>query len=235
MRIALVASLVSPMRAAEANGPHAVIIDLARGLAARGHRVTVYAAAGSAADGVDVVEIPVEPEARGAELQFAGSADGDATAALNRGFARLFARLRHDAPDVVSQHAFDAAAIALAEGMPVLHTLHLPPIVSEVVAAARVTRASLATVSNAARESWLRAGVGHLGVLRNGVPDAEPARGITVPIGLIASATYLARGLDRDAIRARAQRQLGVEKMVDAYERALTTVAALDQTAALAS
>ena len=31
MRIALTASLVSPILEAEANGPHAVIVDLARG------------------------------------------------------------------------------------------------------------------------------------------------------------------------------------------------------------
>lgn len=127
MRVAVVDSLVSPIRSAEASGPHVVIVDLARGLAARGHRVSVYAAADSVANGVDIVEIPVEPESGGARLQVGrGSADG-ATAALNRGFARLYARLDADAPDAVSQHAFDAAAISLAEGMPVLHTLHLPP------------------------------------------------------------------------------------------------------------
>ncbi|MGH2417734.1 MAG: hypothetical protein ACRDFY_05325, partial [Candidatus Limnocylindria bacterium] len=107
MRIALVASLVSPLRLAEANGPHAVIVDLARGLAGCGHRVTVYAAAGSAAAGVRIVEVPVEGEARGASLHVDTAAAGDATAALNRGFARLFDRVRRDAPDAVSQHAFD--------------------------------------------------------------------------------------------------------------------------------
>lgn len=354
MRIAMVASLVSPMRAAEANGPHAVIIDLARGLTARGHQVTVYAAAGSTAAGVEIVEIPVEPEARDAALHVDGRAGDHAIAALNRGFARLFSQLRRDAPDVVSQHAFDAAAIELAEGMPVLHTLHMPPIVGEVVTAARTTRSSLATVSNAARERWLRAGIAEVGVLRNGVPDREPARGTTVPVGLIAgrispekgtdvairvarraglavmvagdvydpdyfsesvepllrprewigpvprdelfqimvrcavllmpvrwdepfglvaaeaqmagcpvvayrrgalpevvphriggwlvepddedalvSAVYLARGLDRIAVRAQAQRHLGVGQMVDAYERALTAATATDHQAAV--
>ena len=356
MRIALVPSLVSPIRAAEANGPHAVIIDLARGLTTRGHEVTVYAARGSAARDVEVVEIPVEPAAQHAGLRLDGTSDDHATAALNRGFVRLFARLRSDAPDVISQHAFDAAAIELAEGMPVLHTLHMPPIVEEVVAAARATRATLATVSNMSRAAWQRAGISELTVLRNGVPDRALARGATVPVGLIAgrispekgthiairvaraaglavlvvgdiyderyfadmvepllrpgewigpvpreelfqlmarsavllmpvrwnepfglvaaeaqmagcpvvgyrrgalpevvphrvggwlvepdnedalvAAAHLARGLDRSRIRSRAQRELGVEPMIDAYERALTAVAAMDRSQAMAS
>lgn len=356
MRVAVVTSLVSPIRAAEANGPHAVIVDLARGLAARGHRVSVYAAGGSVADGVDIVEIPVEPEAGGARLHVGRGAASDATAALNRGFGRLYASIHADAPDVVSQHAFDAAAISLAEGMPVLHTLHLPPVVDEVVAAAAATRASLATVSFASQATWLRAGIPAIGVLRNGVPDREPARGITVPVALIAGrispekgthaaikvarraglallvvgdvydaeyfagevepllragewigpvpreelfqfmarctvllmpiawdepfglvaaeaqmagcpvvgyrrgalpevvpdgiggwlvepgdedglvwAAHRARGLDRSAIRRRAQRELGVDRMVDAYERALHGIAAGHRPTALAS
>lgn len=356
MRVAVVTSLVSPIRAAEANGPHAVIVDLARGLTARGHRVSVYAAAGSVAHGVDVVEIPVDPEAGDARLHVDRGATDEGTAALNRGFDRLYASIHADAPDVVSQHAFDAAAIELAEGMPVLHTLHMPPVVDEVVAAVGVTRAALTTVSVASQATWLRAGIPAIGVLRNGVPDREPARGATVPVALVAgrispekgtdaairvarraglavlvvgdvydpdyfasavepllragewigavprevlfqlmarcavllmpvgwdepfglvaaeaqmagcpvvgyrrgalpevvsdgiggwlvepgdedgllSATYLARGLDRSAIRRRAQGELGVDRMVDAYERALRAVAAGHRPTALAS
>src|SRR3990170_7374142 len=127
MRFALVPSLVSPLRRAEANGPHAVIVDLARGLAARGHGITLYGAAGSDVEGLEVREIPVEPAAQGAQVGAMPSRG--ATQALNRAFARLFDDLRRDPPDVISQHAFDAAAVQLAEGLPVLHTLHLPPIV----------------------------------------------------------------------------------------------------------
>ena len=56
MRVALVASLVSPIRRAESNGPHSIIIDLARGLGARGHETVVFAARGSTARGVRVHE-----------------------------------------------------------------------------------------------------------------------------------------------------------------------------------
>ncbi|MGQ0607551.1 MAG: glycosyltransferase [Chloroflexota bacterium] len=217
MRIALVASLVSPIRAAEANGPHAVILDLARGLASRGHVVTVYAARGSAARDVQIVETLVEPTAKDAELRFDGMPDDHATAALNRGFLRLFARLRRDAPDVISQHAFDAAAIELAEGMPVLHTLHMPPVAGAVLAAARGTRASLATVSDASRETWQRAGVAKLAVLRNGVPDRALARGATVPVGLIAGRISPEKGT-HIAIRAARTAGLAVQVAGDAYD-----------------
>jgi 3-oxoacyl-(acyl-carrier-protein) synthase len=52
MRIALVASLVAPLTEPQANGPQSAIVDLARGLAARGNAVKVYAAAGSSIHGI---------------------------------------------------------------------------------------------------------------------------------------------------------------------------------------
>lgn len=227
MRVALVASLVSPLRAAEANGPHAVIVDLARGLTARGHRVTVYAAAGSVADGVDLCRIPVEPAAAAASLRVNGPgaarragaarAASAATDALDRGFARLFDRLRHDRPDVVSQHAYDAAAIELAEGLPVLHTLHLAPIDEAVVTAARSTRAPLATVSDMARSAWRRAGVRDLAVLRNGVPDRGTSDGAPAPVALIAGRISPEKGTD---VAVRVARHAGLAPLVvgDVYD-----------------
>lgn len=223
MRVALVASLVSPLRAAEANGPHAVIVDLAEGLGARGHRVTIYAAAGSVAEGVDLCEIPVEPAAAAASLRMdapaasPGSAATAATEALDRGFARLFDRLRRDRPDVVSQHAYDAAAIALAEELPVLHTLHLSPIDGGVLAAARSTRAPLATVSHTARFAWRHAGVADLAVLRNGVPDRGTVDGALVPVALIAGRISPEKGTD---IAIRAARRAGLAPLVvgDVYD-----------------
>ncbi len=73
MRIALVASLVSPIREAAANGPHAVILDLARGLTGLGHSVVVYAAAGSEADGVEVGDKVLFPKDAGFEVRLSGS------------------------------------------------------------------------------------------------------------------------------------------------------------------
>jgi glycosyltransferase involved in cell wall biosynthesis len=172
MRIALVASLVSPIRPAEANGPHSVILDLARGLRARGHDTAVFAARGSSARGVDVHEVDVAPVARDAAIQTDGSETSEpAMRALARGFERLFEDVQRFSPDAVSQHAFDAPAIRLAESMPVVHTLHLPPIDSDVVAAAVATHRPLVTVSHAAGRDWAAAGVRGIHVIRNGVPD----------------------------------------------------------------
>ncbi|MGH2401819.1 MAG: glycosyltransferase [Candidatus Limnocylindria bacterium] len=217
MRIALVASLVSPIRAAAANGPHAVILDLARGLTGLGHAATVYAAAGSEADGVELREIPVEPIVQEATVRPGGQPSAGATTALNRGFARLFEQIRRDRPEVVSQHAFDAAAIELAGDLPVLHTLHLPPIVPDVVAAARATRAPLATVSEAARVTWRAAAVRDVALLRNGVPDHEPVGGAVVPVALIAGRISPEKGT---AIAIRVARRAGLAVLVvgDAYD-----------------
>ena len=203
------------MRLAEANGPHAVIVDLARGLAARGHAITLYGAAGSDIEGFEVREIPVEPSAQ--KAQVGAKPSRGAIGALNRAFGRLFDELRRDPPDVISQHAFDAAAIELAEGLPVLHTLHLPPLVPEVVTAARATRAPLATVSEAARATWRAAGVNDLAVLRNGVLDFEPVGGPIVPVALIAGRISPEKGTAA-AIRVARRAGLAVVVVGDIYD-----------------
>ncbi len=218
MRVALVASLVSPILPAEANGPHAVIADLARGLGAHGHHVTVYAAAGSALPGAEVRQVPVEPQAQGASVSFDSVAPASAAAALNRGYARLFAQLRHDEPDVVSQHAFDVAAFELDDGLPVLHTLHLPPMVDDVVAAVRRSASPRATVSQAARVAWERAGVGGLGILRNGVPAFDPMPGPVLPVALVAGRISPEKGTDA-AIRIARRAGLAVLVAGDVYDR----------------
>lgn len=217
MRIALVASLVAPIKTAEANGPHAVILDLARGLAQRGHATTIYAAAGTSVDGVEVHEVPVDPIARGAAIRADGGAPTAAGPALERGFAELYRRLRRDGPDVISQHAFDAPAIELAEGLPVLHTLHLPPVADDVVAAARATSAPLVTVSDACRTDWLRAGVNDIGVLRNGVPRRAPSAGAVEPVTLIAGRISPEKGTH---VAVRVARRAGLRPLVvgDAYD-----------------
>jgi len=160
LSIALVAPLVAPIGDPEPYGNHVLLIDLATGLARRGHRVRVYAAEGSRVPGIDV-------------LQFAS-------------FERLFRRLRSDAPDVVSQHAFDAAAIELAEGLPVLHTLHMPPIVPAVVRACTHSAAPLAAVSEFSAQQWRAAGAERVHAIRSGVPDFTPFARAVEPVALIA-------------------------------------------------
>src|SRR5258706_6936464 len=109
----------------------------------------------------------------------------------------MFAAVRRGRPDAVSQHAFDAPAFTLARDLPVLHTLHLPPIVPAVVAAASAVPArSLATVSDACRRSWSNAGVDVAHVIRNGVAVLETGEAAVEPVALIAGRLSPEKGID---------------------------------------
>src|SRR4029077_7716750 len=119
--------------------------------------------------------VPAPVDARDALVMPGGAApppSPGAAAALRAMFDGIAAQR----VDVVSQHAFDAPAFELSDGLPVLHTLHLPPLVPAVVAAAaRVDPARLATVSRSCRSTWAEAGVDVRHVLRNGVADGAVA------------------------------------------------------------
>jgi len=178
VRIAVVASLVTPLREAQLGGAQAFLTDLARALAARGHDVTLYCAEGSAVRGPRLVAVPA-PAGVEAALVMPGGAPRAPVPALREAFERLFDAVRRDGCDAVSQHAFDAEAFELAAGLPVLHTLHLPPLVPGVVAAAAAAGGRCATVSEAMRRAWAAAGVPGARVLPNGVPAfAVPAAAV---------------------------------------------------------
>ena len=68
MRIALVAPLIAPLAEPQLGGVQTFLVDLARGLARRGHDVTVFAARGSRVEGVTVVEAGVDAAALRATL-----------------------------------------------------------------------------------------------------------------------------------------------------------------------
>ncbi len=218
MRIAVVASLVSPLREAQPGGAQAFLTDLARELAGRGHEVAVYCAEGSALDGVPVVTVPA-PAGVERALVMPGGGPPPPMPALRRAFARLFDAVRLDGCDVVSQHAFDAEAIDLAVDLPVLHTLHLPPLVPAVVAAARRSTARLVTVSDAMRRAWSAAGVPGVGTIPNGVPAFEPPPGPVAPRALIAGRVSPEKGT---AVAIAAARRAGLEPLVvgSVYDRA---------------
>lgn len=177
MKIAVVAPLVTPLAEAELGGAQAFAADLARALAQRGHQLTVYCAEGSILPGLRLSTVPVPSAAAARALVRPGGRLADPVPELRRAFAAVYERVAHDRPDAVTQHAFDAEALELAEElpMPVLHTLHLPPVVPAVVAAARATKRRLATVSQATSAAWAAAGVA-ASVIRNGVPDFDPGR-----------------------------------------------------------
>ena len=129
LQVAIVAPLVSAIREPQGGGSQAFVSDLARGLTRRGHRVVVYAAAGSDIPGVTVIDTGVDPRSLLATLYRAGGpATGDGTAAASA-FAAVYSQVGEARYDVVHNHAFDAPAIELAAalGAPVIHTLHLPP------------------------------------------------------------------------------------------------------------
>ena len=225
MKLAVVASLVTPLQPVQAGGAQAFLTDLARGLAGRGHSVRLYCAAGSVVPGVELAQVPVEAAVARA-LVMPGSAPAGPVPELRAAFEALFGELRRSGADAVSQHAFDAEAIELAEGLPVLHTLHLPPLVPSMVEAARATSSRLATVSQACRRDWARAGVEAI-VLPDGVPDWQPEPGPVRPVALIAGRISPEKGIE-DGVAA--ARLAGLEPLVvggdydSAYRARLTGV-----------
>ncbi len=217
MKIAIVAPLFAPLLPAQPYGPHAFLVDLARTLERRGHEVTVYGPAGSRMPGITIREVKVSPLLGKAELiphlHVPGTTPPPATrsvvsvdvaSALQQAFGDVYAAIDRDRADIISQHAFDAEALELAAGRAVLHTLHLPPIVPRVVAAARHAE-WLATVSDAARRDWRVAGVEVQFVLRNGVPAQDRDRAPVEPIALMAGRISPEKGVAtgiRVALRA---------------------------------
>lgn len=206
MKIAVVAPLVSPVLEAQAYGAHAVLIDLARGLAARGHDVTVHARDGSRVQGLRIVTVdpgPVGPRA---------SSTGPwhpPLPAMRRAFEEIFARIRRDGA-VVSQHAFDPDPVELGAGLGVLHTLHLPPIAPPVVDALRRFRPAAVTVSEAAARMWRAADV-EVEVIPNGIPYLDVGRPTVEPVALVAGRISPEKGT---AVAIRVARAAGLRPLV---------------------
>ena len=174
MRLALIASLVSPIREPQCGGAQALLADLAAGLAMRGHDVDVYAASRSAIDGVHVVDVGVDAAALRGFLYRAGASPPADSARFVAAYERLFEAVGEHSYDVVHNHAFDGPAIRCAAALaaPVVHTLHLPPEASVVDALREASQARrppvIAAVSAAHAESW-RQFVEVDAILRSGV------------------------------------------------------------------
>lgn len=176
MRILEVAPFVAPIddRSAQLGGAQVLLADLAGGLAARGHHVTMAAARGSRVRGVALADLGVDSAGlRPASLD-AGAAPRADAEGQRRAFGAVRAWLEVHAGeiDVVHAHAYDAQAFDLLDGgrWRVVHTLHLPPLDLEVVAAARrAERARFVTVSRANAAAWEAAGVAVHAVIVNGL------------------------------------------------------------------
>lgn len=175
MRIAIVAPLVTPIREPQLGGSQAVVADLARGLAERGHEVEVYAAADSVIPGVTVVDTGVRAEELSSLLYRADRSSAAENRAGEAAFRTVFDAVNKARYDVIHNHAFDPPAVRFACTLesPVIHTLHLPP---DATVAAALGQASLsanpptiATVSTTAAAGWRRLTRVDV-VLPNGVP-----------------------------------------------------------------
>ncbi len=162
MKVAIVAPLVSQIREPQQGGSQAFVSELARGLVDRGHDVDLYAASGSAVQGVPVIDTGVDHHELASTLYRASGAAAGGSGIVERAFARVYGMVRAARYDVVHNHAFDAPAISLASSLsaPVVHTLHLPPDVAVAAAirdaVARDQPPMVACVSESQATSWGR-------------------------------------------------------------------------------
>lgn len=199
----MVASPVTPLRPAQPGGAQAVLCDLAAGLTNRGHDVVLYCAEGSEVSGVKVFMVPRPRDAESALVMPLGPPAPPAPG-VEEAIAAMFNAVASRNPDAVSQHAFDAAAFEASRGLPVLHTLHLPPIVPAVVrAAANTSSDRLATVSHSCLLGWRSAGIELGRLIRNGVPDIDVASADPSRVALVAGRISPEKGIDHALAAAR--------------------------------
>jgi glycosyltransferase involved in cell wall biosynthesis len=218
LSVAVVAPLVAPLSDAHPYGNQHLLCDLARGLDERGHDVVIYAAAGSRVPGVAVETVDVDPRVQRRFVLLRENAC-DETDAMQRVFDALFARLQRGRHDVVSQHAFDREAIAGCAGLPVLHTLHLPPMRADIVATVGDCSEPLATVSHHCAAAWSKALGRDVLALPNGVPDfAPPCEAPVEDVALSAGRISREKGT---ATAVRAARVAGLRPLVvgEVYDR----------------
>lgn len=208
MRIALIAPLVSPIAEPQVGGSQVVVSDLARGLATRGHDVTLYAAEGSRVEGVTVTSLGIEASAFATDT-YRHDAPGPSSHHLVDAYSALYAHVRDQGFDVVHNHGYDAPAIAEAirARVPVVHTLHLPPTeaVAGAITDARAADIAMWTfgVSTGHTASWRRHAVMD-GTLTNGVPvDDIPFAAAAPRVAVIASRFSPEKGMAEGIMAAR--------------------------------
>lgn len=146
LKIALVAPLVAPIGPPFLGGAQVMIHDLARGLAQRGHEVTLFAAKNSCLDGkageetgrnLQMVQLAVEPgELSPADFGANGQASKIAAdpSFFRQGelFLQIYLEINRKGNrfQLAHAHAFDWPAFALSplSRVPVVHTVHLPSV-----------------------------------------------------------------------------------------------------------
>lgn len=110
VKIAMVAPLVTPIREPQLGGSQSLVADIARGLTARGHEVSVFAASGSCINGVRVVDSGIDSETLSSTLFRADETEHITTPAM-AAFAEVYQLLAGESFDIIHNHAFDAPAI----------------------------------------------------------------------------------------------------------------------------
>jgi glycosyltransferase involved in cell wall biosynthesis len=166
MHIALVAPLVSVIHddLTPLGGAQAFVGDLAHGLLAAGHHVTLLAADGSMIRGALLPRLGIDA-GRLTPADFSRPGVRTDSSEQHQAFERVRSWLdANDAEiDVVHGHAYDAPCFHALRGAatPVVHTLHLPPLDNEVVEAVRMvqTSATYLTVSRASEAQWRDQGI----------------------------------------------------------------------------
>jgi glycosyltransferase involved in cell wall biosynthesis len=157
-------------------GAQAILADLARGLAERGHEVHLAAADGSRVLGTNTLALGIDAGDM-APAALLGGGDRVDEPAQRRGFERVRRWLdKHGEIEVAHAHAFDAPAFDALAGVQarVFHTLHLPPVDRSVVeAVARADDARHVTVSRANADAWAREGVRIHAIVPNGIDVAR--------------------------------------------------------------
>lgn len=194
LKIAIVAPLVYPIGPPFKGGAQVVVYDLARGLAARGHDVTLFVAPGSDVPGVRLATVAVDPASlQAATFTAEGEQQGTLTDAFYRGsdaFRRVFMQIAASQPpfDILHAHAFDYPAYTLASFARVrrpIHTLHLPAVDPAINRSLRelqtdtaqfdpASRPALVTVSQRCAATYAESGVEIARIIYNGVAEDIP-------------------------------------------------------------
>jgi glycosyltransferase involved in cell wall biosynthesis len=223
LKLAIIASLVSPIREPQCGGAQAFLADLAAGLARRGHAVDVYAASGSEVEGARVVDVGIDSATLHDFLYRPRSSPPVNREPFVAAYARVFDALAERSYDVVHNHAFDAPAIQRAVGIaaPVMHTLHLPPEGSVVDALRDASRSDhppvIATVSSAQADAWRRF-VKIDTVLRGGVATEQIPWSATRGQGAVFAGRFSPEKGAVDAIAIARRAGMAIDLYGDAYD-----------------
>jgi glycosyltransferase involved in cell wall biosynthesis len=225
LRLALIASLVSPIREPQCGGAQAFLADLAAGLAQRGHEVDVFAASASEIEGVRCVDVGVEASTLQEYLYHAGTTPPVDNSVFEAAYARVFGAVGERSYDVVHSHAFDAPAIRLAVEVdaPVIHTMHLPPEASVVHALRDASQAFnppvIAMVSRTQAQAW-RELVNIDLVLPVGIPTARIPWSATPGSGVVFAGRFSPEKGAAEAIAVARRAGLSINLYGDAYDGA---------------